>query len=56
MKNLVLELVGKRPGVAKSETHADVNVAAVITVIALVLVFIGAGFYLVIDSYLQATT
>jgi hypothetical protein len=56
MKNLVMELVGKRESAAKSETAEDVNIAAVITVIALVLVFIGAGFYLVIDSYIQASS
>jgi hypothetical protein len=56
MKNLVMELVGKRANAANNETHEDVNVGAVITVIALVLFFIGASFYLVIQSSLEATT
>jgi hypothetical protein len=56
MKNLVMEMVGKREDSVKHESHKEVNMAAVITVIALVLFFIGASFYLVIDSYLEATT
>jgi hypothetical protein len=56
MKNLVMEMVGKRKDTVVNESHKEVNMAAVITVIALVLFFIGASFYLVIDSYLEATT
>lgn len=51
-----MELVGKRQDTAIQESHKEVNMAAVITVIALVLFFIGASFYLVIDSYLEATS
>lgn len=51
-----MDLVGKKNSAVSTDTHEDVNIAAVITVIALVLVFIGAGFYLVIDSYIQASS
>jgi hypothetical protein len=55
MKNSIMELVGNEAGSAV-EAKEDVNIAAVITVIALVLFFIGASFYVVIDSFLTATT
>ena len=53
MKDTVMELVGKRTS-STTEVKDEVNLAAVITVIALVLFFIGASFYVVIDSYLEA--